>query len=284
VAVGERAALGNLKLGQCNADYGNMGRPSDGSASALRNLYMRDGPAPAGMNNGPVAYIRGDTNFVGLSFLSFAALGAAPSQIVYGYSIFPNDVFDSNDLVGLTDVPLNTSGSVNGGDIYGGTFAIFSSAAAESETTEQNVDLQITKTSETYGAASHNRKSIPGNDKLYHVTVTNLGDGSPGPNSLVIIDSLPIEVSYWGGDLDDSGPETHSVAWSDSNSDLTFSYSSDVRFSQGSAPPASFSDCNYTPPLDYDQTVRFVCIRPQGTMAGDPGDPSFTVTFRVRID
>lgn len=283
-AFGQPTAYGDLKLIEGNADYGNMGRPTDSSGSRLRNQYMRNGPTPMGANNGPVAFIRGDTNFIGLSFLSFAALGASPSQIVYGYSIFPNDVFDSNDLVGLTDVPLNTNGSVNGGDIYGGTFAIFSSAAAENETSEQNVDLQISKISETYGSVGHNRKSIPGNDKLYHITVTNLGDGSPDPDSLLIIDALPGEVSFWGGDVDDGGPESNAVAWSETNTGLTFSYASDVRFAQGLSAPASFLDCNYSPPMDYDQSVRFVCIRPQGTMAGDPGDPSFTVTFRVRID
>ena len=73
----------------------------------------------------PVGYKGRDTNFIGMSFVSFSAMGATPGQTVYGYSLFPNDMFDSNDLVGLSDAPLNTGTGTNGGDIFGGTFASF---------------------------------------------------------------------------------------------------------------------------------------------------------------
>lgn len=280
---GQPAGYGPLRTVEGNVDYGNMGRPTDSSGTALRNLYLRNGPAPVGANNGPVGYVRGDTNFIGLSFVSFAALGATPSQVVYGYSLFPNDVFDSNDLVGLADVPTDTSGGINGGDIYGGTFAIFSSAAAENETTERLADLKIEKTVETYDPTNQNNKSIPGNEKTYHLTVINEGSGSPDTDSLFIVDSLPPEVTFWGGDVD-GGPEINSVSWMDNNSAMTFDFTSDVGFAQGNIAPSDFSACSYSPLPEHDPNVRFICIRPRGTMAFDPGDPSFTLTFRVRID
>jgi hypothetical protein len=54
-------------------------------------------------------------------FVSFSDLGISNDEVIYGFSIFPGDVNSSMDLVGLTDVPLNTPGNGAGGiDLMGG--------------------------------------------------------------------------------------------------------------------------------------------------------------------
>ena len=280
-AFGAPLTYGNLKTIQGNVDYGNMGRPKDSGGANLRNLYLRNGEVPVGSDNGPVAYIRGDTNFIGLSFVSFAALGAMPGQVVYGYSLFPNDMFDANDLVDLTDAPLNTSGGINGGDIFGGTFAIFTSPTAETETSEGTPapDISASKSVEVYDPTSAGLYSLPGNDVTYTISVQNAGNGSPDVDTLFLIDSLPDDVEFYNDDIGGGDP----IIFTDSGTGMTFDYASDAGYSDNAAAPTSLLGCNYAAALGYDPNIRHVCFLPSGTMAGGASTPGFTLEFRARI-
>ncbi|MFK7733477.1 MAG: OmpA family protein [Pseudomonadales bacterium] len=64
-------------------------------------------------------------------------LGLTPGQTYFGISIFPDDVTDANDLVGLSDFPLDTDddeGLRSGGaDIYAASGAVLASTAAIDE-------------------------------------------------------------------------------------------------------------------------------------------------------
>ncbi|MGY6553133.1 MAG: DUF7507 domain-containing protein [Wenzhouxiangella sp.] len=62
------------------------------------------------------------------SFISLADLGVASGQPMHGLALFGNDVLPSMDLIGLSDVPLDTDGTANGGlDLMGGGGFFFSS-------------------------------------------------------------------------------------------------------------------------------------------------------------
>lgn len=280
---GEPASYGALKTVQGSVDYGNIGRPKNSGGIDLNNLYMRNGPTPMGLDNGPVAYIGSDTNFIGLSFVSFGTMGATPGQTVYGYSLFPNDMFDGNDLVGLSDAPLNTSGGINGGDIYGGTFAIFSSKKAESETSENIPNLSTEKTIAIYDPLGEGLYAIPGNDIVYTISVSNAGSGSPDPNTLFLVDTLPPDCEFYNGDADGPGPESDPVIFADSGTGMTFDYATDAGYATGATAPADFSACTYSPAAGYDPNVKFVCLLPSGMMAGGAAPPSFDLQFRARI-
>jgi len=282
-AFGEPAAYGDLKTVQGNVDYGNLGRPQNSSGTNLRNLYMRNGPTPSGGSNGPVEYIRSDTNFIGLSFVSFGAMGAIPGQTVYGYSLFANDMSNSLDLIGLTDAPTNTSGSTNGGDIYGGTFAIFSTPAAEAQTSEGSASLQAQKTVEVYDPLGQGLYAVPGNDVIYSITVTNSGTASPDSDSVFIVDNLPNDISFYNGDIDDGGPLSGAVEFIDNGSGLLFNGASDVTYSDSLSPPTNAAACNYASPGGYDENITHVCFKPVGAMSHGTPDPSFTLRFRARI-
>lgn len=283
-AFGEPATYGDLKTIQGNADYGNMGRPQNSAGANLRNLYLRNGETPVGVSgNGPVEYIRSDTNFIGLSFLSFGAMGASAGQTVYGYSLFPNDVTDLNDLVGLSDVPLTTSGSINGGDIYGGTFAVFATPAAEAETSEGGAILSGQKSVSIYDPMSAGLYFIPGNDVIYTIGVDNEGTGPADSSSIFLVDSLPNEITFYNGDIDDAGPETDPVIFLDNSSGLSFNYTTDIKYATGTIKPSNMSGCNYNPTAGYDANVTFICIQPTGVMVAGTPDPGFEVQFRARI-
>lgn len=282
--AGQPSAFGPLREIERNVDYGNVGRPRDSAGGTLRNIYMRNSTAPTGGTplNGPMVYGGSDTNFIGMSFLSFAALGASPGQTVYGYSLFGNDVVDTMDLVGLTDVPRNTGGRTNGGDIYGGTFAVFTTPAAEATVSEDLADLSGSKSVAPVIADDF---LIPGRDVFYDISVSNAGAGPTSADTIFLVDSLPSELIFLNGDADGAGPGTDPVLFTDNGSGLAFDYATDVGYSDVAAAPAQFSDCSYVPATGYDPAIKHVCIRPSGALSGANGaNPTgFSVRFRARI-
>ncbi len=126
--------------------------------------------------------------------------------------------------------------------------------------------------------------AIPGEDVLYTFSIQNVGFGDTHPDSIVLIDAMPPEVAYFTGDIDDGGPETGSIIFTQSNgAALNFDEATDIRFSNLTAKPASFADCNYTPVGSYDSNVTYICFNPKGVLTyGDP-DPGFAITFRAKI-
>lgn len=143
-------------------------------------------------------------------------------------------------------------------------------------------NLDASKTNAVYPPAQY---ALPGADVIYTIAVSNLGLGSVDNNTMFLVDSLPSEVTFYNGDMDDGGGLTSDpVAFSETGSGLTLSYASDVAYSNAVAKPTNFAACSYMPAAGYDANVRHICFNPKGTfLAGSP-DPEFTLSFRVRIN
>lgn len=127
--------------------------------------------------------------------------------------------------------------------------------------------------------------AIPGADVIYTISTENTGSGKVDSDTIFIVDSLPDEVVFYNGDIDGAGPETDPVILSDSGSGLVLNYATDVRYSNLSAAPSSFSACNiYSPASGYDANVRHICIRPTGAVnEGTITASSFDISFRARV-
>ena len=123
-----------------------------------------------------------------------------------------------------------------------------------------------------------NPKAIPGAVVRYSFTVQNSGPTATDSNSVFIVDSLPAQISV--------GTAASPVFTQGSpTSALSFSAASDIRYSNSATAPASFAACTYSPVAAYDPAVRYVCLRPQGSMAGSTGTPtSFTLSIEGRIN
>ncbi|MDX8358305.1 CshA/CshB family fibrillar adhesin-related protein [Sphingopyxis terrae] len=123
-----------------------------------------------------------------------------------------------------------------------------------------------------------NPKAIPGAVVRYSFTVQNSGPTATDSNSVFIVDSLPAQISV--------GTAASPVFTQGSpTSALSFSAASDIRYSNAATAPASFAACTYSPVAAYDPAVRYVCLRPQGSMAGSSGTPtSFTLSIEGRIN
>ena len=144
--------------------------------------------------------------------------------------------------------------------------------------------LNATKTTAVYDPLSEGLYAIPGNDVIYTIEFTNTGDGDADLDSVMIIDSMPSEIEFYNGDIDDAGPQTNPVIGIDNGSGLNLDYATDVKISKATSKPTSFATCTNDPLVSgYDPDVTFICVNPSGTMvAGDP-DPSFQIQFRARI-
>jgi len=127
--------------------------------------------------------------------------------------------------------------------------------------------------------------AIPGSDVIYSITVENTGSGPVDLNSIVMIDALPPEISFYNGDIDDGGPLTDAVIFIDNDSGLTFDPGVDVRFSTAATAPANFLACGDTPGSGYDDSITFICLSPKGTMSEGTVTPSsFTIQFRAAVN
>ncbi len=117
---GSVASLGTLVTGFAGSDWGN----SDENILSTVFISVETGDPPLlrpsqNLTSQPIAG----------SFVSFDDLGISSNEVIYGFALFPGDVDETMDLIGLTDVPLDTDGaaaSAGGLDLMagGGFFAI----------------------------------------------------------------------------------------------------------------------------------------------------------------
>lgn len=123
-----------------------------------------------------------------------------------------------------------------------------------------------------------NPKLIPGAVLSYAINISNTGTLGVDSSTVFILDPLPTTLEY-------NGASTVTFANGTPASGLAFNAATDVRWSKSATAPASFAACTDTPAAGFDPTIRYVCIRPTGTMAGATagGQPSFAVSFQTRI-
>jgi uncharacterized repeat protein (TIGR01451 family) len=146
----------------------------------------------------------------------------------------------------------------------------------------QTPNLSANKTLEVYSGSASDY-SIPGSEVIYTITANNAGSGPVDGNSIFLVDSLPPEISFYNGDMDDGGPVTGPVLFTDIDSGLTFGIA-DVGYSTAAAAPTNFSQCNASPGAGYQNTVRHICFAPKGTFSEGTITPaSFSVSFRAQI-
>ena len=144
-------------------------------------------------------------------------------------------------------------------------------------------DINVVKSVLVYDPNNAGLYAIPGNDVIYTINVENNGAGDVDEDTLLLIDIMPSELGFYNSDIDDvSGPESDPVAFIDNGSSLSFSFGTDVGFSNSATRPATFGECNYSPTAgDYDFAVTFICFNPKGAMLAGS---SWLVRFRARIE
>jgi len=161
-------------------------------------------------------------------------------------------------------------------------------ATATVTITEIRAELEVEKKSTVFTPTSFTSFALPGNDVIYTITVRNVGTGPTDADTIFLVDRMPDNIQFFNDDIDSGGSDTFTggnpIGFIDEGSGTDFNFSRDVKFSNASTPPTSLSDCNYTPVNGYDPEVHFICINPKGQMLSDDNVPSFSFSFRARID
>lgn len=140
-------------------------------------------------------------------------------------------------------------------------------------------DLEAEKSVRPYPDGAY---STPGNDIIYTISVDNNGTGPVDLDTMLIIDSIPAEIVFYNGDMDDAGILTSdAVAFDETSSSLLFTYASDVKYSDAIVKPANFAGCTYVPILGYDDNLKHICFNPKGSFAA--GGANFTLSYRAQI-
>lgn len=143
--------------------------------------------------------------------------------------------------------------------------------------------ITLTKTSAVHDPGNAGLFAVPGNDIAYTITATNSGPGVTTTDSIFVVDRLPAQVTFYNGDFDDAGPATAAVHFTQVGTGLTFTPSTDLRYSNSASAPANFAACTYAPTAGYDANVRFVCLNPKGALQAGSPSPAFVAQFRARI-
>ncbi len=147
--------------------------------------------------------------------------------------------------------------------------------------TDNPAQLLVTKQSTT--AANGADFALPGNDVVYTIEIVNIGDGAVDANTLFVVDTMPNNVAFRTADFIATDGVISPVTVALGTSGLTFNPAQDLRFATGASVPTTLAQCQYTPIGAYDPNVRFLCIRPAGSMLPGSPDPQLELQFQVRI-
>ncbi len=145
-------------------------------------------------------------------------------------------------------------------------------------------ELAAAKTRQVWDPAALGLYALPSNDVAFTLSISNTGTGPVDPDTIFLVDQVPTEMTMYIGDFDESDGDSAPILFAETNSNLTFSYPSDVGFSSSATPPTSMAQCTHTPTTGYDTNIRYVCLNPKGAMGAGSPIPAIDFSYRARIN
>lgn len=251
---------------------------NDFSGTATTLYYDFDLDVPSNANGYRVEFFKNDVqdstlHGEGQTFLGFVDVAHSGGNSTFTGSFTGSEAIDEGDFISATTTRKT---GVSSYDITSEFSLNYTSDAATELTAAKSVDV--------FDPTSAGLYALPGNDVVSSMTVTNIGNSAADTDSIVIIDAVPSEMTFYNGDMDDGGPATGAVYFTQTGgANLTFNPASDAAYSNSGSRPANMAGCTYTPSAGYDSNVTYVCFNPKGAMASGNPDPTFTMQFRARI-
>jgi hypothetical protein len=134
--------------------------------------------------------------------------------------------------------------------------------------------LTVVKSSTPVATTGNNRFNIPDADVYYTITVANSNSSPIDSGSIVIVDPLPAQMTFFNGDIDGTGPLTGNFEFVAGSSGLSLT-AANITYATAIGGPYT-----YTPAAGYDTNVKAIRFAPTNEMASNS---SFTLRFRTRI-
>ena len=210
---------------------------------------------------GPTADLGAQGGFIGFQ-LDVASVYAGIKIASVTWYALPSDLPYNDEIIGIKNIRIS----------------------------EAVPELQVTKVSQIWTPSAFTNFSLPTNEVVYQITVSNKGLAGPDVNSVLVVDVLPSQLSFWNGDIDtggtDANPVVAPIGFSQTNgATMTFEPSTDFGVAYGGTAPASYDQCSSLP-MDgsFRTDVRYLCLRPSGILVASPSSPAVTFTFRARIE
>lgn len=245
-----------------------------GTINDVAYRFSRGRDQGAGVGNSPPY-----TYPVGLDYDTGVMTQAAEDGGQGGWAIlYGNDPLPNNQLNYAIEEEVVAGDTSRGHTTEEMFYALFQN--------NQTADLSASKTVTPYSGSS-SQYYIPGSDVIYKIETSNAGSAPIDDNSLFFVDALPTEVEFYNADMDDGGPATGPVLFTETGSGITFDETTDLGFSDSTTKPTSFVECDYTPSAGYDSAVNFICFNPKGQLKSGslaPTDPMVAFEFRVRLN
>ena len=150
-------------------------------------------------------------------------------------------------------------------------------------------ELAANKTVEVWDPNAEGLYHIPGNQVTYAIAIQNIGTGAIDSGSIFLVDSLPSEVEFWNGDIDEGGPDNFAIFSSVGfeqtvGSGIIFNPATDLGFSTNAAKPTNFNQCTFES-LDglFRPDILHICLKPQGALTNGIPNPEIIFSFRAKI-
>ena len=150
-------------------------------------------------------------------------------------------------------------------------------------------ELAADKTVAMWDPNGEGLHAIPGNQVVYSLAIQNIGTGPVDSGSIFLVDSLPSEVEFWNGDIDEGGPNNFalfsSVGFEQTvGTGIIFNPATDLGYSTNASKPTNFSQCSFEA-LDglFRPDILHLCFKPQGALSNGTPSPEIVFSFRTRI-
>jgi uncharacterized repeat protein (TIGR01451 family) len=226
----------------------------------------------------------GTPDLIGLSSVSMAASTASCTITVTA-------VTNRSGLLNAS-CAANPSAFTNGSSNISGLTHLTNSVTNQCLVVTGSPSLTVSKTEMIFSDPIHsttNPKAIPGAVAAYTITVINSGPGAVDNNTVVVGDAIPANTEMYVSDIGTAGSGPVVFTNGSTSSGLTYTYTSlasttdNLEFSKDNG-----GTWTYTPTPDasgFDALVTNIRVRPQGSMAAaGASNPSFTITFRIKVN
>jgi len=211
-------------------------------------------------NSGSVPSVgaTGTITFAGLNSSSYAIAAGQTLNLIYQAEIPDVNGDYTNDasvLIGPTTLDTDTS-----------------------TVTVGTAEISASKSIAMYDPNGDGLYAVPGNEVVYTFTIENTGSFDVDDGTIILVDPLPDNVTFYNGDFDPANIGMGPFDFNAGGSAITCCGTGEIDYSDSTSAPITYG---YSPASGFDPALTYLKLTPSNIL--EPGE-SVTVSFRARIN